>query len=225
MKERMFTRRQFMVTSGAASTTMIAAPFVRTAHAAGKLSIGLWDHWVPDANNTSRALIEEWAAREKVDVQIDYITSQGEKLRLTIAAEAQARSGHDILAMTTWCPHAYAVSLEPVDDIMVELINQNGEVNDTVTYLGREQNRWLAVPATIGSQIKGPCSRIDLMKRHAGIDVQAMYPAGAPPKTENWTLDTFIKVAEACQKHRPRQNPRLGRYRRCSVPVVRRSPR
>ena len=69
-----------------------------------------------------------------------------------------------------------------------------------MTYLGRAQSRWLAVPATSGSQIKGPCSRIDLMKQHAGIDVQAMYPAGAPPKAENWTLDTFIKAAEVCQK-------------------------
>ena len=30
-----------------------------------------------------------------------------------------------------------------------------------VTYLGKANNKWLAVPATIGSQIKGPCSRID----------------------------------------------------------------
>ena len=61
-----------------------------------------------------------------------------------------------------------------------ELIKQNGAVDDTVTYLGRAENHWLAVPATPGSQIKGPCSRIDLMKQHAGIDVQAMYPAGQP---------------------------------------------
>ena len=41
--------------------------------------------------------------------------------------------------------------------------------------------------------MKGPCSRIDLMKQHAGIDVQAMYPAGAPPKADQWTYDTFLK--------------------------------
>jgi ABC-type glycerol-3-phosphate transport system substrate-binding protein len=144
--------------------------------------------------------VEEWAEKENVEVAIDYITSQGEKLRLTIAAESQARSGHDILQMASWWPHAYANGLEPVDDIMPDLIKQNGAIDDSVTYLGRVQNRWLAVPATPGSQIKGPCSRIDLMKQHAGIDVQAMYPAGAPPKAENWTFDTFIKAAEACQK-------------------------
>jgi hypothetical protein len=73
--------------------------------------------------------VEEWAAKEKVDVQIDYITSQGNKLLLTIAAEAQARSGHDILAMATWLPHANDSNLEPVDDVMESLINQNGAVN------------------------------------------------------------------------------------------------
>jgi ABC-type glycerol-3-phosphate transport system substrate-binding protein len=155
---------------------------------------------VPGANKTSEALVNEWAAKEKVEVQIDYITGQGNKLLITASAEAQAKSGHDILAMSTWSPHEYANSLESVDDIMEPLIKQNGVVNGTVTYLGRAQNRWLAVPATIGSQIKGPCSRIDLMKQHAGIDVQAMYPAGSPPMAENWTLDTFIKAAEACHK-------------------------
>jgi ABC-type glycerol-3-phosphate transport system substrate-binding protein len=200
MKSKTLTRRRFIATSTAASVTTIAAPFVKTAKAAGKLSIGFWDHWVPGANKTSEALVNEWAAKEKVDIQIDYITGQGQKLLMTAGMEAQAKSGHDILAMTTWSPHDYANSLEGVDDIMEPLIKQNGAVNDTVTYLGRAQNHWLAVPATIGSQIKGPCSRIDLMKQHAGIDVQAMYPAGSPPKAENWTLDTFIKAAEACHK-------------------------
>src|SRR5499425_1853503 len=188
------TRRRFAATSAA----VLAAPFVRTAHAAGKLALGFWDHFVPGANKTSDALIEEWAAKEKVDVQIDRFT--GNKALLTIAAEAQAKSGHDILYMTSWLPHAYARSLEPVDDVMIELIKQNGPVNQIVAYLGRAQSGWLAVPATIGNQIQGPCSRIDLMKQHAGIDVQAMYPAGSPPNAENWTLDTFIKAAEACHK-------------------------
>ena len=38
------------------------------------------------------------------------------------------------------------------------------------------------------------------MKKYANIDVQEMYPAGSPPKDDNWTLDTFLKAAEACQK-------------------------
>ena len=38
------------------------------------------------------------------------------------------------------------------------------------------------------------------MKQHAGIDVQAMYPAGGAPKADAWTLDAFLKAAEACHK-------------------------
>jgi len=38
------------------------------------------------------------------------------------------------------------------------------------------------------------------MKQHAGIDVQEMYPRDAPPKAENWTLETFFQAAEACHK-------------------------
>jgi ABC-type glycerol-3-phosphate transport system substrate-binding protein len=179
---------------------MIAAPFVRTANAAGKISIGFWDHWVPGANQVTKALVEEWGAKEKVEVEIDYIPSQGSKNLMTIAAESQAKAGHDILAFPTWEPQGHVESMEPVDDIMTELINQNGKVNATVEYLGRANGKWIAVPATVGSQIKGPCSRIDLMKKLANIDVQAMYPAGSAPKADDWTLEAFLKAAEACSK-------------------------
>jgi ABC-type glycerol-3-phosphate transport system substrate-binding protein len=197
---RKLSRRQFVAVTAAASAAVITAPYVRGAYAAGKLSIGFWDHWVPGANKTSTELVQEWAAKEKVEVQIDYITSQGNKLLLTIAAEAQAKHGHDILAMATWWPHSNAELLEPVNEIVDPYIKQNGEVNDTVRYLGQANGRWLGVPTCIGSQIKGPCSRIDLMKKHANIDVQAMYPAGSPPKADEWTIDNFLKAAEACQK-------------------------
>jgi ABC-type glycerol-3-phosphate transport system substrate-binding protein len=199
MAKSKFTRRRFLATSAAASA-LVAAPYVRGAHAAGKLSVGFWDHWVPGANDTLTKLCKEWAEKEKVEISIDYITSQGNKNLLTIAAEAQARSGHDILAFPTWQPADHAKNLEPVDDIMTELIKQNGKVNATVEYLGRSEGKWVVVPATAGSQMKGPCSRIDLLKQHAGIDVQAMYPAGAPPKADDWTTDAFLKAAEACHK-------------------------
>ena len=145
-------------------------------------------------------MIKEWADKEKVDVTLDFITSQGNKLLLTTAAESQAKSGHDILAFSTWLPARYAEQLVPMNDVVEPLIKQNGAVNGTVEYLGKVGGKWLAVPATVGSQMKGPCSRIDLMKQLAGIDVQAMYPAGAPPKADAWTLDAFLKAAEACHK-------------------------
>src|SRR4029078_7568164 len=93
LKGRM-TRRRFLATTAAA--TAIAMPYVRGAHASGKLTMGFWDHGVPGANNTTTALVNEWAEKEKVEVSIDYITSVGNKNLLTIAAESQAKSGHHI---------------------------------------------------------------------------------------------------------------------------------
>jgi hypothetical protein len=62
MKKVKMSRRRFVATSAAASA-MLAAPFVRTAHAAGTLTIGFWDHWVPGGNIASKALCEEWGAK------------------------------------------------------------------------------------------------------------------------------------------------------------------
>ncbi len=199
MAKKRITRRQF-VAGAMASTAVLGMPYVSSAQSAGKLSVGLWDHWVPGANDASKKVIDAWAAKNKVEVTVDYIPSQGNKNLLTIAAEAQAKAGHDIMAMPTWWPHAQSDLLEPVNDIMAELIKKLGNVNGTSEYLGKLGDKWLAVPATIGSQLKGPCSRIDLMKQHAGIDIQALYPAGAPPKADSWNFDTFLKAAEACHK-------------------------
>lgn len=200
MVSRKVNRRRFVAGTAAASAAFVAAPFVRGAYAAGKLSVGFWDHWVPGANKATEDLVKAWAEKEKVEVSMDFITSQGNKLLLTTAAEATAKSGHDILAFSTWLPARYSDQLVPMNDVVEPLIKANGAVNGTVEYLGKVDGKWLAVPATAGSQIKGPCSRIDLLKKHAGIDIQAMYPAGEAPKADGWNLDTFLKAAEACQK-------------------------
>ena len=102
MSRRQLSRRQFVAATAMSSAALMTAPYIRTAHAAGKLTMGFWDHWVPGANKASTELVNEWADKEKVEVSIDYITSQGNKNLVTIAAEAQAKSGHDILAMPTW---------------------------------------------------------------------------------------------------------------------------
>ena len=194
-----FDRRRFLSASAAA----LAAPYVRTSHAAGSLAVGFWDHWVPGANDALTKLCNEWATKEKVDLKIDYITSQGNKILLTIAAEAQAKSGHDVLALPTWYATAQAKALEPVDDIMQPLIAQHGNVVAVVEYLGKQDGHWLVVPATPGSQLKPPCARIDLFKQQVGLDLTKMYPAAGPPDkalTDKWTWETFLVTAEKCFK-------------------------
>jgi len=199
MSAQRINRRRFLTTAAAA----VAAPYVHTSHAAGSLSVGFWDHWVPGANDVLAKLCREWAAKEKVDLKIDFITSLGSKRLLTITSEAQARSGHDVLSFGQWLAAGVADVLEPVDDIVLPLITQHGQPLTVVEYLGKQRGHWIAVPATAGTQMKGPCGRIDLFKQHVGLDLTKMYPAGAPPDAalaDKWTWDAFLIAAEKCFK-------------------------
>jgi hypothetical protein len=192
------SRRRLLKSAAAAPAVYLAAPWVRRANAQQGLSVGLWDHWVPGANDTALRLVEEWSAKEGIPVQVDFITSQGNKLILTQAAEAQARAGHDVLSFGTWNLAQYRNQLVPMDDVVNGLREQYGEVNDTVRYMAFVEGSWVGMPMTAGSQMKGPCSRADLLMEHAGIDIKAMYPAGAAPQADNWTMETFMAAAKAC---------------------------
>src|SRR5215467_1200597 len=114
-KSNKVLRRRVM--AGGAALGLVAAPFVRGAYAAGKLSVGFWDHWVPNANDAMQALVKEWGEKEKVEVQLDFITTQGQKLLLTVSAEAQAKTGHDILAHASFWPARHAEQMAPVNDL------------------------------------------------------------------------------------------------------------
>src|SRR5665213_2368328 len=81
----------------AATATALPLVHIRTAGAAGKLNIGVWDHWVPGANDVMQKQIDVWAAKNKVDVSVDFITSSGKKILITAAAESQAGNGHDFI--------------------------------------------------------------------------------------------------------------------------------
>ncbi len=197
-----FTRRRFLATTAAASAVTLAPPFIRTSRAAGKISVAFWDHWVPGANKAMEAICHEWAAKNKVDISIDFITSQGNKLELTIAAEKLAKSGHDLVQPNAWSPAAYHNDFEPVDDIMQAAIKANGGTYPIIEYLAHQKGHWVAAPAVTGSQVKPPCARISMFKQYAGLDVTKMYagPGGHSDKKlqDEWTWDKFLEVAEKC---------------------------
>jgi ABC-type glycerol-3-phosphate transport system substrate-binding protein len=196
-------RRVLQAAAIATSAALLAKPFVHGAYAAGKLSVGFWDHWVPGANNTLTKLCNEWADKNKVEITIDYITSQGDKLLLTGAAEAQARSGHDMLTFLAWAGAAQAPALAPLDDLMAELIKENGDVPAGITIVAKQNGHWIAVPATVGSPTLPPCARIDYFKQFVGLDLTRMYPAGAPPDkdlADKWTWDIFLDAARKCNE-------------------------
>jgi len=184
---------------GGIAASVLAAPAV---HGQPRVTLrcGFWDHWVPAGNGALRELCAAWGQRERVDVQVDFITSVGRQNELTIAAQAQSRSGHDILSFPTWQPAAYADQLVPVNDVMDRLIAKYGKVTAAAEYLAKRDGRWIAIPAVSGTQMKPSLGRIDLLKQHAGIDPREMWPAEdrVGPGAENWTWDTFLVAAEKC---------------------------
>jgi ABC-type glycerol-3-phosphate transport system substrate-binding protein len=193
------SRRGALKLGGVASALPLV--HVRTAGAAGKLNIGFWDHWVPGGNEIMQKQVDAWATQNKVEVQADFITGNGNKLSMTGAAEAQAKAGHDALTFFNWDVHNYADALEPIDDVMERLVATNGDVTPTCAYLAKVKNHWVAVPTSSGTQTKPPCARISWFKKQ-GLDLQAMYPAQPGKNTlqDDWTWDAFLKYAEAAKK-------------------------
>jgi ABC-type glycerol-3-phosphate transport system substrate-binding protein len=199
-KMRVSRRKALQIGAASAALPLV---HIRTAGAAGKVSIFFWDHWVPAGNDVMKKQVATWADKNKVDVQADFITSMGNKTLLTINAEAMAKTGHDVITIPNWEVQNQADKLEPVDDVVKRLEAKYGPANPVSNYLGKSKNSWLAVPSSWGTQNKGPCGRISILKEAAGFDVVKAYPASAVPETPEakaWTVEAMLKAAEACQK-------------------------
>jgi ABC-type glycerol-3-phosphate transport system substrate-binding protein len=204
MTKTILTRRRLLGTAAAAAATAVASrPFVHGAYAAGQLRVAFWDHWVPGANDVMTKLCKAWADKEKVDLQIDFVTSQGDKLMLTAAAEAQARSGHDMITLPSWYGPAQVDALENSDDVWAELVKRHGDTTASMTYMGKQDGHWIAPPAIPNTLTLPAVGRIDVFKEAVGLDLTQMYPAGKEPNkelTDKWTWDFFLQAAEKCNK-------------------------
>jgi ABC-type glycerol-3-phosphate transport system substrate-binding protein len=197
------SRRRALKFGTAAAAATIPWLHVRTAGAAGSVAIMLWDHWVPAGNVEIKRQIEIFANKTKTEVKADFITSQGNQTLLTINAQAQAKTGHDIITVPNWTVQDVGHLLEPCSDIVGRLEAKYGKANRVSNYLGKVKGNWVAVPSSWGTQNKGPSARISLMRDLCGIDLVKMYPArsGAEtPEAKAWTNEAFLKAAEAAQK-------------------------
>jgi len=199
MKTTTVSRRKFLRRAAVATTAAVAAPYMRTSYSAGRVTLGAWDHWVPGANKALTAICDEWGAKNHVEVHIDYITSVGDKDLLTASAEAQAKTGHDIFQHRAWQVQVHRDVLESMDDVVNNLTKQYGPIAEISGYLAKDKGgHWRGVPTITGSQIKPCCSRIDLFKQYAGIDVTKIFPFKTPrdPKlVATWTWDTYLESA------------------------------
>ena len=116
ISKRMSRRRALQL--GAAATALPLV-HIRTAGAAGKVSIGFWDHWVPGANDVMQKQVDAWAEKNKVEVHGRlHHQHRAASCSLTGVAEAQAKTGHDVMTFFNWDVYNVADTLEPVDDLM-----------------------------------------------------------------------------------------------------------
>ena len=193
------TRRRVLKIAAAGAALPLV--HVRTAGAAGTLSVGFWDHGTPAGNDAMRRLVATWADQTKTSVQVDFITSVGGKNLLTIAAEAQARTGHDVMAFPTWGVRANAHLLEPVDDVIARLEAKHGKTNSVSRYLALVEGAWRAVPSASGSRNKPTCARTGFFARN-GVNVQAIAPAAdrVGEGYAGWTWDALLDLAPKAQE-------------------------
>ena len=222
--KRRVTRRTALKLGAAA--TALPLVHIRTAGAAGKLSLALWDHWVPTGDAAMKKLVDDWAEKNKVAVSSTSSPSVGSKINITMAAEAQAKTGHDVYAFDQWTVQQYADSLDPMDDVMQRLIAKYGKLGRAYEYLGVVDKHWMAVPVGWGSAPLPPCARISLLEevrqyRRAGVVSRRTSRHRTPARTGPTTRSS--KMAEACFKAgypigfgcgsgQHRRQPDLGRH-------------
>jgi len=103
-----------------------------------------------------------------------------------------------------WNIRIHQAMLEPLDDVIAALIQKYGPISPVAEYLAKSKGVWLGVPTAVGSQVKPCCSRFDLYKEHAGIDLRDMFPADESKwdkaKVDSWTWDAYVTAAQKLHK-------------------------
>ena len=202
MAARTASRRTFLQSAGAAAAGALAAPYVKTASSAGRLKLGVLDHWVPGTNRVLERLLTAWGEAHGVEVTVDFITSLGNKPLLTAQAEARAGAGHDIFMHSSAMVPLFKHRLVAVDDVVEDILAAQGPIAEVFRYAGHLDGAWRVSPAPTGTNCYATVARRDLFRAHAGVDLTELFPADGPrdpAKVENWDWETFRAAAAALQ--------------------------
>jgi ABC-type glycerol-3-phosphate transport system substrate-binding protein len=200
------TRRKFIkdvaVGSAAVAGAMAAPGVVRKAYTQKpKLSVAMWNHWVPGATDVLKAVADEWAKKNKVDLRIDFIGPSSTEMLTVASAEARAGTGHDIIALTTFDGLFFMDKFEPLDDVADYVQGKYGKYDEVSTYISHVDGRWVTVPSPTGSHSYPMVTRKDMWREYAGIDVEDIFPPDVrkrdPKKVDAYNYDAFL---EACKK-------------------------
>jgi multiple sugar transport system substrate-binding protein len=80
---------------------------------------------VPETDKELKRQFEEWGAKNKVKVRLDIIAHL--QLQTKIAAEVQAKSGHDLTALALGDADLFFDHLTDLNDVSADVAPQNGD--------------------------------------------------------------------------------------------------
>ncbi|MEM4592842.1 MAG: extracellular solute-binding protein [Sulfolobales archaeon] len=141
--EQMITRRQLLKAAG----TLLGYSFlVGPAKAQPRRTVTMLhqSHFVPAFNPELERQVTAWAAQRGVAARIDFLASRDIPAR--IAAEAESKSGHDIVQLRAFDAALYRRSLIPLDDVATALEREHGPWLPIARYVGFVNGRWYGVP-------------------------------------------------------------------------------
>lgn len=125
---------------------------------------------------------EEWATRQGVKVKLDFIADVD--LEAKITSEAEAGSGHDIVALRDYVAYIYRDILHDVTSLVEDLQVENGPATNVAKVSDYIDGRWMAVPWY--HQSFPLVYRKDYVEA-AGYSVETM---------NNLNTDTFLALAQ-----------------------------
>jgi hypothetical protein len=198
------TRRQFLkaaVAGGTAMAASITAPgLLKKAYTQKvKLNILLISHWVPGAADIHKEIIYEWAKKNNVEINIDFVP-EVMQVRSIASEEYKSGAGHDVVTFHTSTGTSFKKKLEPLNDVAIYIQTKYGKFDDVGTYLSYQDGTWVTVPTVIMSHSYPMVSRIDLFREHAGINLLDLFPTYVAKrdktKVDAWTYDTFLDAAK-----------------------------
>jgi ABC-type glycerol-3-phosphate transport system substrate-binding protein len=198
------TRRQFikgMVAGGTAMTgTIGTSGLLKKAYAQKiKLNVLLIHHWVPGAADIHKEMINEWAKKNHVEINCDFV-HQSRDLRSKASVEYQAGAGHDVITLCKFDGASFKKKLEPLNEVAAYIQHKYGKFDEIATYLSYQDGIWVTIPTPIMSHSYPMVSRIDLFREHAGINLLELFPADATKrktaKVRTWTYDEFLGAAK-----------------------------
>jgi multiple sugar transport system substrate-binding protein len=142
------TRRRFLqhaalLTFGTMGMLASRTPPVSAA-AKRKLTMLDWNHFVPIYEEKLREWGNEFSKANNCEVKIDHIAHRDLYVRL--AAEAETKSGHDIVMLWWTNPQLYAENLIDLDDIGERIGENGGGWYQIARDVNMQHGHWKAVP-------------------------------------------------------------------------------